>query len=48
MLELFTNLDYVQFGIKNFKFVEERGKQEEPGDYLFIPETKRNAFLNKP
>jgi len=48
MLELFTNLDYVQFGIKNFKFVEESGKQEEPGDYLFIPKTKRNAFLNKP
>ena len=48
MLKLFTNLDYVQFGIKNFKFIQESGKQEEPGDYLFIPETKRNAFLNKP
>jgi len=47
MLGFFSKLGYIQYGIKDFNFIEESGNQEEPGDYLFIPEAKREAFLNK-
>ena len=45
MLEFFSKLDYVQYGIEDFKFVIESGQQQEPGDYLFIPESKQDSFL---
>ena len=46
MLELFAELDYLQYGIANFSFVSEKGDgtQQEPGDYLFIPSDKKTYF----
>jgi len=47
MLELFSTLDYIQYGIMDFKFIKESGNQEEAGDYLFVPETKCEEFLKR-
>ena len=46
MLELFAELDYLQYGIANFSFVSEKGDgtQQELGDYLFIPSYKKTYF----
>ena len=37
MLAIFDSLGYTQFGIKNFKFIEEKGVQAEEGDLFFVP-----------
>jgi FkbM family methyltransferase len=44
LLGLFKDLDYVQFGIANFKFIQENGNQHEEGDYFFVPNEKLNYF----
>lgn len=45
MFEYFSNLNYVQYGISNFKIVKEiPGEQQEQGDYLFVPEEKTAEF----
>ena len=44
LLQMFKELDYLQFGINNFKFVEEKGHQNEEGDYFFVPSEKINYF----
>jgi len=50
LLQLFTELNYQQFGLVNFKLTAENGAQQEEGDFLFIPLEKRTAFIagNKP
>lgn len=45
MLNLFTSLNYTQFGIKDFKIIQETGAQAEEGDFLFIPQNKIKNFL---
>ena len=40
LLAYFTELNYQQFGIADFKIVPESGKQQEQGDFLFVPEEK--------
>jgi FkbM family methyltransferase len=47
MMELFTSLGYTQFGIKNFKFIAETGKQAEDGDFFFVPSAKLEDFKKK-
>lgn len=47
MLPFFKDLNYVQFGIQDFQLVKEEGKQKEAGDYLFVPKSKENLFLDK-
>lgn len=44
MIELFQSLHYKQYGIVDFKFVEENGTQREEGDFFFVPEHKISAF----
>lgn len=45
LLNLFKEIDYIQFGVSNFKFVQENGRQQEEGDYFFVPSEKLNYFL---
>ena len=40
MLQLFTELGYIQMGIAAFQLVKETGEQKEEGDFLFVPKTK--------
>jgi hypothetical protein len=47
MMELFSSLGYTQFGIKDFKFIQENGKQAEDGDFFFVPSTKLEHFKKK-
>lgn len=44
LLNLFKDIDYIQFGVSKFKFIQENGIQEEEGDYLFVPIEKVNYF----
>lgn len=44
MLILFDQLNYVQYGVANFKIVQESGRQQEQGDFLFVHESNRAAF----
>lgn len=47
LLAYFAELNYHQFGIADFKIVRETGKQQEQGDFLFVPEEKSgNVFSN--
>ncbi len=46
MLQLLTELGYVQMGIADFQLVKESGEQKEEGDFLFVPKTKVQALLN--
>ena len=47
MLELFGSMNYKQFGIANFKLLAEAGKQQEDGDFLFIPEEKVQRYIQR-
>lgn len=47
MLEIFQSMGYTQFGIKDFMFVQEKGKQSEEGDFFFVPSSKLEAFKAK-
>lgn len=47
MMELFSSLGYTQFGIKDFKFIQETGKQAEEGDFFFVPSAKLEGFKKK-
>lgn len=38
VLAYFEKLNYTQFGIANYAFIEEKGAQKEEGDYLFVPQ----------
>jgi len=40
MLAYFNAMNYVQFGIAAGKLIEEKGDQQEQGDYLFVPSSK--------
>lgn len=44
LLHLFRDIEYIQFGVSKFKFIQENGNQEEEGDYLFVPIEKVNYF----
>lgn len=44
MLELFDSLGYIQFGIVDFKFKQELGRQAEEGDFFFVPKHKLEEF----
>lgn len=44
LLTLFKDIDYLQFGICDFKFIPESGTQKEEGDYFFVPSEKLNYF----
>ena len=47
MLLLFESLGYTQFGIKDFKFIQETGKQVEEGDFFFVPQNRMEEFERK-
>jgi FkbM family methyltransferase len=47
MLELFASMGYTQFGIKNFHFIQESGKQAEDGDFFFVPAHRLAEFTQK-
>lgn len=47
MLELFSSLGYTQFGIANFQFVQEKGLQQEEGDFFFVPAGRLDQFKQK-
>lgn len=45
MFDYFEGLNYIQYGISNFKIVKETpGQQLEQGDYLFVPEDESAEF----
>ena len=44
LLRIFKEIDYLQFGVSNFKFVQEEGAQQEEGDFFFVPSEKLNYF----
>jgi FkbM family methyltransferase len=44
MLAIFESLEYSQFGIKDFKFIQEKGIQAEEGDLFFVPASRLDAF----
>ena len=46
-IAFFAELEYVQYGIANHEVIKEDGAQNEVGDYLFIPESKEESFLNR-
>ena len=45
--DFFAELGYVQYGIADFKFVREKGEQEEQGDFLYVHKSKEAQFLNR-
>jgi len=47
MLDYFNSLDYVQYGICDFKIIKETGTQKEQGDFLFVPKSKTEQFEEK-
>ena len=47
LLILFEELNYLQFGIANFRLIEEKGEQLEEGDFLFIPKEKKEEFISR-
>lgn len=47
MLALFSSLGYTQFGIANFQFVQEKGLQQEEGDFFFVPAGRLDQFKQK-
>lgn len=47
MLALFSTLGYTQFGIANFQFVQEKGLQQEEGDFFFVPAGRLDQFKQK-
>lgn len=44
MLSIFDSLGYTQYGIKDFKFIQEDGAQAEEGDLFFVPASKLADF----
>ena len=46
-LPFFRDLGYVQYGISKSQFIREDGVQNEPGDYLFVHQTKESQFLER-
>lgn len=47
MLAYFEELNYRQYGIADFKLIRESGTQKEQGDFLFVPNEKEDAFIQK-
>lgn len=48
MINYFTDLGYIQYGVAKFKVVREKsGTQQEQGDFLFVPEEKAKEFEEK-
>ncbi len=48
MFSFFNDLNYVQYGIADFKIIKEiPGQQKEPGDFLFVPSEKVAEFEKK-
>jgi len=45
-LQYFSQIDYVQCGLYERKLKEEKGKQAETSDYLFIPKEKKEEIFN--
>jgi hypothetical protein len=45
LLQLFSELNYQQYGLVNFQLIAENGIQQEEGDFLFIPQEKSAAFI---
>ena len=43
-VDYFNELNYLQYGIKDFKLLRENGKQEEIGDFLFLPLEQQKDF----
>ena len=43
----FNELDYLQYGIKDFKLLRENGKQDEIGDFLFLPLEQQKDFESR-
>ena len=48
MIDYFTQLGYIQYGVANFKVVKETtGAQQEQGDFLFVHTAKSQVFESK-
>lgn len=47
MLKYFDELGYIQYGVSNFKVIKENGQQKEQGDFLFVHNSKAEAFESK-
>ncbi len=48
MFAFFNDLNYIQYGIADFKIIKEvPGQQKEPGDFLFVPSEKVEEFDKK-
>lgn len=47
ILNLFKEIGYLQYGISNFKLVQENGEQSENGDFLFVPKEKQKNVEGK-
>lgn len=47
MLAYFSELNYLQYGIASFRFIRESGKQQEHGDYFFVPFERSLEFETK-
>ena len=43
-MDYFDKLDYLQYGICNFKIIQEKGRQKEIGDFLFVPKEQKIVF----
>lgn len=46
MKRFFEELGYTQFGISNFKFIEDNIPQQEEGDYFFVPKHRLPFFTD--
>lgn len=44
MLQYFKDLGYIQYGVADFKIIQENGDQKEQGDYLFVHGKQKEAF----
>ena len=47
MFDYFDSLNYIQYGVANFKIVKESRTQQEQGDFLFIHESGIESFEKK-
>ncbi|MBL1280022.1 MAG: FkbM family methyltransferase [Fluviicola sp.] len=47
MFDYFDSLNYVQYGVANFKVVKESRTQKEQGDFLFVHSSQTEAFEKK-
>ena len=47
LMDYFSTLEYVQYGIAANKVIQKDGQKRENGDYLFVPKSKEASFLKR-